>query len=477
MSEEEEKKPNSMIYIFPDIVEEIFLRLPLKSVRKFSTVSKQWRSTLESEVFTERRMNFKKSRKILLAAYNCNCGCYRPGLLPESSRFEGDEEIVYIHCDGTRPSLACNGLVCFPEPDCIIVMNPSTQQLLRFPSGPDPVSPQFRSNHFLGNRVMGFGRDRVTGSYKVAKMFVERMFDDCDVLDVESGEWKKLRRPPYVTDLGRQSVCVNGSIYWLYSDAPRYHLLALNLHKEEFHKVSVPETLVKRDTLIVNLEDSLAISNTRADGILEIYIEKEVWSKTYSITLPETMCCMPVSVSKQGNLVFSNSEKRRLFKYYPETGEIRCLSLDLCVISPYLENLAPLRSQAGHYTDHKIRIFRCRLVLTPLRRVKFGILVLNALVVFIVGYFLMGPFTLEGLRTTHEWWTRKNQVYTSKVTGGSLSLLVLVSLCYCYIFSIRELVRFFLVLFCVLLLLVFLVCKRRSPLLHFFLFYNLWELR
>ncbi|KAG2285048.1 hypothetical protein Bca52824_029309 [Brassica carinata] len=64
--------------------------------------------------------------------------------------------------------------------------------------------------------------------------------------------------------------------------------------------------------------------------------EEEVWSKTYSITLPETMCCMPVSVSKQGNLVFSNNEKSRLFKYYPGTGEIRCLSLDLCVISPYL---------------------------------------------------------------------------------------------------------------------------------------------
>lgn len=386
-------------------------------------------------------MKLKKSRKILLAAYNCNCGRYRPGLLPES-RFEGDEEIVYIHCDATRPSLAYNGLVCFPEPDCIILMNPSTQQLLRFPSGPDPVSPQFRSNHFLGNRVMGFGRDKVTGRYKVAKMSVERMFEDCYVLDVESGEWRKLKRPPYVTDLGRQSVCANGSIYWFFSDAAgigsRYRLLALDLHKEEFHKVSVPETLVKRDTLIVNLEDRLAISNTRADGILEIYsmnAEEEVWSKTYSITLPETMCCMPVSVSKQGNLVFSNNEKRSLFKYYPETGEICCLSLDMCVISPYLENLAPLRSQAGHYPGHKIRSFRCRLVWTP-RRVKFGILVLLfALVV----YSLMSSLTLEELRTTIE----KKQVDLSKVTGGSLLGLVLVSLWYCYIFSIREFVSSF----------------------------------
>lgn len=72
--------------------------------------------------------------------------------------------------------------------------------------------------------VMGFGRDRVTGSYKVVKVFVESMFGDCDVLDVESAEWKKLRRPHYVTRLGRQSVCVNGSIYWLFSGEGCYTL-------------------------------------------------------------------------------------------------------------------------------------------------------------------------------------------------------------------------------------------------------------
>lgn len=157
------------------------------------------------------------------------------------------------------------------------------------------------------------------------------------------------------------------------------------------------------------------------------------------------------------------------------------LSLDMCVISPYLENLAPLRSQAGHYPGHKIRSFRCRLVWTP-RRVKFGILVLFALVV----YSLMSSLTLEELRTTthvtHEWWIEKKQVDLSKVTGGSLLGLVLVSLWYCYIFSIREFVSSFSCALVYIWLfyiweLVFLVCKWRSPLLHFFYIDNLLELR
>ncbi|KAH0882190.1 hypothetical protein HID58_058286, partial [Brassica napus] len=327
------------IYIVPDILEEIFLRFPSKPILKFKTVSKQWRTILESKMFVARRMNVKQNRKIL-AAHNCSCG-YKPSLLLES-QFEGDEEIIYMHFDATRPMLSCNGLLCFREPDCITVLNPSTGQNLRFPSGQEPVSSRFRNR---SDMVMGFGRDRVTGSYKVVKVFVESMFGDCDVHDVESGEWKKLRRPHYVTRLGRQSVCVNGSIYWLFS-------------------VSAPDTLVTRETKIVNLENRLAIAKITVYGvecILEICsmnAEEEIWSNTYAINLagvPESKWSMftPLAVSNQGNLVLYN-DRKSLFKYYPQTYELRCLSSDSCVhvISPYLENLAPLRSKSAHHPGY-----------------------------------------------------------------------------------------------------------------------------
>jgi len=46
MSEEREQNPNPMIYLCPDLVEEIVLGLPLNSILRFKTVSKQWRSIL-----------------------------------------------------------------------------------------------------------------------------------------------------------------------------------------------------------------------------------------------------------------------------------------------------------------------------------------------------------------------------------------------------------------------------------------------
>jgi len=126
---------------------------------------------------------------------------------------------------------------------------------------------------------------------------------------------------------------------------------------------------------MVNLDDRLAITKTNGapEWELEILslmdVDKEIWSKTYSITLASIIINHPwesswftvLTVSKLGNLVFCDNHKR-LFKYNTETNEICCLSSDISVISPYLEDLVPLRSDSGHdHRDYKIRTSSCGL--------------------------------------------------------------------------------------------------------------------
>jgi len=121
----------SIMYLVPDLVEDILLGLPLKSILKFKTVSKQWKSILESRMFAERRMNVQKKLKIMAAR---DRNRFRP-------LFEGDEEVdmLYLNCNvASRPSLSCDGLVCIPIPGWINVLNPSTGEFLRFSSGRDP---------------------------------------------------------------------------------------------------------------------------------------------------------------------------------------------------------------------------------------------------------------------------------------------------------------------------------------------------
>lgn len=55
--------------------------------------------------------------------------------------------------------------------------------------------------------AVGFGKDRVNGSYKVVRMLFNRSFH-CEILDVNIGEWRKLANPsPYKVDAKRKSAC------------------------------------------------------------------------------------------------------------------------------------------------------------------------------------------------------------------------------------------------------------------------------
>ncbi|XP_010412944.1 PREDICTED: F-box/LRR-repeat protein At2g43260-like [Camelina sativa] len=352
-----------MIDLVPDLVEEILVRLPFKSILKFKTVSKQWRSILESRSFAESRPTFmnkvQKKPQILAAAVN-HC----------TFTMLGDEEgveLVYLHCHvATRPSLACDGLVCIPEPGWINVFNPSTGEFIRFPSGPDPVKTQRYNNLFSdifpGHWRMGFGRDKVNGSYKVVRMFFEPNHYG-EILDLNIGEWRKLPRPPphHVGETSN-SACVNGSIYWLCEAAyHEYRILALDLHTQEFRDVPTPPLLrqtVMQTERLANLEDRLVLSIFKPQRVVEIWCmdtQEETWIITYSFDFYRVsvyrnpwnsshMWFMPMAVSKGGNL-FLHEHRKQLVKYYPKTG---ChISTNICVISPFVENLLPLQRPAS----------------------------------------------------------------------------------------------------------------------------------
>nr|VDD16212.1 unnamed protein product [Brassica oleracea] len=329
------------IIINTDLLEELLVRLPLKSLVRFKSVSKEWKSILESKCFVEKHLNFQKSTPKILTAYNCDCGV-SPTLLPES-RLEEGEEFVFLHCDATRSSMSCDGLVCIPEEECVNVLNPSTGQLQRFHS-PPLVNRRTNSTftngtwtaYFPGYYAMGFGREKVKGHYKVVRISGDPNYSD--TLDVNTGKWRTLWKPRrYKVDVGRKSACVKGTIYWLRIKSHGVTILALDLHKEKFHYVKHPHFPkgIMLEAQIVNVGDRLAITMPERNffGGLELGIwtmdvgQEETWSKTHSISLlgikPDVVSrsFTPLSVSNQGNVVFYDDKKRFLFPLKPQQAE------------------------------------------------------------------------------------------------------------------------------------------------------------
>ncbi|CAG7879396.1 unnamed protein product, partial [Brassica rapa] len=349
------------MYLVPEVLEEIFLGLPLNSILKFKTVSKQCRSILESKRFAERRrrmVNIQTKLKIIVAVDR--------NLIQHELHRDEEVEMVYLHSNvaASRPSLSCDSLVCIPVPGWVKVFNPSTGVFLRFSSGPEKmIARDFDPRFEIFPRCwrMGFGKDNITERYKIVRI----CFNDdleicrrCEILDVNIGRWRRLRPPPYVLGFRRKSTCVNGSIYWV-EVIPRHKLLALNLHTEEWRHLTLPLGTLGTSCQVANLENRLALAATYFSNHhwnVKIWClhapQEEAWSVIYTIRLfpsehrydgvfPLWFWARPVAVSKQGNLFFHDNCKR-LFKYYPETDVVRCIHRDICVISPFVEDLVPL---------------------------------------------------------------------------------------------------------------------------------------
>ncbi|XP_010466412.1 PREDICTED: F-box/LRR-repeat protein At2g43260-like [Camelina sativa] len=195
--------------------------------------------------------------------------------------------------------------------------------------------------------AMGFGRDKVSKSFKVVRMFFDP-YNYCEVLDVNIGEWRRtLSAPPYLIDPRRKSACVNGSIYWL--NCGPLKLLAFDLHTQKFRDVPfLPPSASFADQL-VNLDDRLAIATPYGGPwkleiwTMDLQKEEDGWSMTYSIPLstsrdlnpsPITVHFRPLTVSKEGNVFFHDNDKR-LLVYEPKTNLIRCISKDTWVLLRY----------------------------------------------------------------------------------------------------------------------------------------------
>lgn len=204
---------------------------------------------------------------------------------------------------------------------------------------------------------MGFGRDKVNGSYKVVRMFFDPNL--CEILDVNIGVWRKLSPPPYEVHVGQRSACVNGSIYWF--DIAGCKILAFDLHTEEFHDIPHPTPFsFNHVTQIVNLEDRVALVTSRvgfddSEWAIEIWTlneEEETWSPSYTISLAdlamkpwEQRWVTPVKVSKQGDFLIYDNKKNMLYNFCPRSSTLRQIFPHNCIVlSPYLETLFPLHT-------------------------------------------------------------------------------------------------------------------------------------
>ncbi|XP_004301897.1 PREDICTED: F-box protein CPR30-like [Fragaria vesca subsp. vesca] len=239
-----------------EVIVNIISRLPVKSLLRFTSVSKQWRSIilLDKQFENELRRNKTLTRSLLL----CSWPPQLESLDLEMTSFR-KLNFPFDRAGGSVALLgSCNGLVfafVFNR-KVFYVFNPLTGFVKELPS----TDYYFRNVRLHDYGVIlsayGVGYLPATDEYKVIvkySYYNNEEDEDEDEDDEEDGlsfeiisskdqSWRRIRGPEDEHLTGQKGTLVNEALHWLNGPKPRkpYEIVAFDFAKEEFRKMELP---------------------------------------------------------------------------------------------------------------------------------------------------------------------------------------------------------------------------------------------
>uniref|UniRef100_A0ACD5UL81 Uncharacterized protein n=1 Tax=Avena sativa TaxID=4498 RepID=A0ACD5UL81_AVESA len=270
-SSKKQKKAQTTSELPEELVLEILIRLPVKSLRRFKCVSKAWRATISDPSFIRSHLqrsasSWEQNPSLLITPHTLDCvaqGDDWPMTFSSNIRFyqwqQGASKVRLVHgmdLAGEFSSVCCfahcDGLVLLPTDTNAYLFNPATRDVVTLPE-------TFRDT-MVGdvNLPAGFGRDPRTGMYKVVRSFFRSIDPETGIYDmgmevctVGSGGnpcWRETAADqPYPVAGWITAQSVSGGVYFVIDSSrlkPRPHgLVRFSLEDETFSVTRLPDEL------------------------------------------------------------------------------------------------------------------------------------------------------------------------------------------------------------------------------------------
>ncbi|MFS8014188.1 putative F-box domain-containing protein [Helianthus anomalus] len=339
-----------------EIQEEIIKRLPVKSLIRFRSVSKSWKSLIDSSNF----IAHYRSQQQHLLLYN-----HQYDYDPNCVSIVDDNTFPQHRVSITLPPLVkmlgsyrklgtSHGLLCLYNNGRVVIWNPTIRKAVAV------VVPNV-VNTKMFNTELGFGVCRETGDPKIVKITCIDRFrnmesvtsipQQVEVFTLSTGAW----RSPNSSNLPRKSiifgdrqsedgVCVDGVYYWLATDRSTVDnmIISFDMTSEEFGEANLPDNFVYEssiwDLYIYNLRESLVLVEHSAEVDNRVY---SVWmmedgapksfTKLYTIHLPDATINCIVEFRRSGEPVMEvtndDGESSWCVVYEPNSKEISNLDM------------------------------------------------------------------------------------------------------------------------------------------------------
>ncbi|KAI4317738.1 hypothetical protein L6164_025585 [Bauhinia variegata] len=316
-----------------EIIAEILLRIPVKSLLQFRCVCKSWKSIISDPQFVKKHLhrsttdaNFSRHRVVF--STETDTQFVIDGIIECSihSLFNNPATSVdasYRMTPCFKVVGSCNGLLCLAsiteESSWVRLWNPTTRWVSKiFPYLGDGWRTSVNSSV-----VFGFGHDHLIDNYKVVSIFYtdgHGLPKTVKVCTLGDNSWTQMQSFPSSTRIFYDSgKFVGGSLNWLVvrSDGPCYYfVVSFNLAKETCDQLLLPDN--DSDQFLPHavevLRDSLCFTYGLKGThfvlwLMKEYGVKESWTKL--VTIPY------VDIGVSGNFFGPT-----IFSIRSETGEV-----------------------------------------------------------------------------------------------------------------------------------------------------------
>ncbi|KAL6277471.1 hypothetical protein ACE6H2_021072 [Prunus campanulata] len=348
-----EKESNN--HLPQDIIVHILSRLPVKSLIRFSCVSKRWRSIVTDPEFAKSQFKVASEQQTLRPRLLVSTASHLQSLnLEETSSFDDNSAVRELSCpfkkSGSHLVLlgSCNGLVCVALDfhESYYIWNPSTGFFLKLPN------PGFASKGVRNVYNYGFGYVAATDDYKVVA--AARLIDPTDgdpvkVFSLKANSWERIAAPKLSN--WSNGVLSNEALHWQHClfEPFRQAILAFDLAKDEFREVALPilnEDNVKFGQLGVLLEGCLCVTTHRKTDPhclmsnrnpelhhIEVWVMREYnvlesWTKLFKLKVsghPEQMWpSRPIFFRESGAVVMQSCNMEAELTWFDEKEDKFC---------------------------------------------------------------------------------------------------------------------------------------------------------
>jgi F-box interacting protein len=357
--------------ISSDLISNILVRLPVKSLLRFQLLSKEWYGKIHGSSFVKNHLSTAANRDRIVfikqqpdAKHPLDCCGVR---FNEDDEFEGGLESIrqpHVTCvyfgrmHSTHIVGYCNGLVCLRHYSiACVIWNPLIRRYKELPPVPSKLPAGFTEKHAYDFNVVSwdFGYEPGENDYKVLRVVQFSRRSDASVnitavvgelYSLRADSWKTVEDPwpkdcrlynsVYPPLFNLISASLNGAVHWLVltgrKDEIKSDLMVFNLATEKFRKYKIPVQLGEEGDLarLVVLRGCICMCTDVSVTAKEVWMMEEYgvdsWTRLYTIVLDEvrwgprervleSSSCKPSVYPKDGKKVLMEHHCDCLFWY------------------------------------------------------------------------------------------------------------------------------------------------------------------